>query len=397
MKTDFTFQPFEAQFLRALSYAYAGGADINECFSTASRIRDGDFTSWYEEWFRLGEALQRQGEQSLAQRHPISARDSFLRASNYYRAAMFFHYKAPIDPKLVRAYECHRDAFQKAIDLFSIPVEKVEIPYENTTLSGYFYRQEQTRPTIIANTGYDGTHQENYFCIVKPALERGYNVLAFDGPGQGSSLIKKKLFMRHDWENVISPVVDFLLSRTDVMPNQIGLIGQSWGGYLCPRAAAFENRLSALIANPGQYNALLRLESLIPQLKELIASDQIDMLNKLAMQRMSDKAIQFMFESKMFVHGIATAGEMIKEWSLYNLTDVAGQIRCPTLVIDSENEMFSKGQAKMLYDALRCEREYLFLSGAAGEHCQMGAISTFYREAFDWMPFVPSERLAGIR
>ena len=36
------------------------------------------------------------------------------------------------------------------------------------------------------------------------ALERGYNVLIFDGPGQGGALVVQKLPMRPDWENVVT-------------------------------------------------------------------------------------------------------------------------------------------------------------------------------------------------
>jgi dienelactone hydrolase len=38
-------------------------------------------------------------------------------------------------------------------------------------------------------------------------------------------------------------VVDYLLSRPDVDPERIALIGLSFGGYLAPRAATAEHRL----------------------------------------------------------------------------------------------------------------------------------------------------------
>jgi hypothetical protein len=43
-------QDFDGQLLRALSYTAYGGADIGECFETASRIKEGDRSSWYEAW-----------------------------------------------------------------------------------------------------------------------------------------------------------------------------------------------------------------------------------------------------------------------------------------------------------------------------------------------------------
>ena len=50
---------------------------------------------------------------------------------------------------------------------------------------------------------------------------------------------------RPDWENVITPAVDFLRARPDVDAERIALIGLSFGGYLAPRAATAEQRLAA--------------------------------------------------------------------------------------------------------------------------------------------------------
>ena len=92
------------------------------------------------------------------------------------------------------------------------------------------------------------------------ALERGYHALIFEGPGQGSMLFERQIPFRPDWENVITPVVDYLRSRPDVDPARIALTGWSLGGELAIRAAAFEHRLAAVVADPGipQHLALLR-------------------------------------------------------------------------------------------------------------------------------------------
>ena len=46
------------------------------------------------------------------------------------------------------------------------------------------------------------------------------------------------MYFRHDWEAVITPVVDFLASRDDVDDDRIVLHGISQAGYWAPRAAA---------------------------------------------------------------------------------------------------------------------------------------------------------------
>jgi alpha-beta hydrolase superfamily lysophospholipase len=71
---------------------------------------------------------------------------------------------------------------------------------------------------VIALNGYDGTAEELYSLNVAAALARGYNALAFDGPGQGAALLQRGITMRPDRENVIGPVMDHLLERRTSTP-----------------------------------------------------------------------------------------------------------------------------------------------------------------------------------
>ena len=89
-------------------------------------------------------------------------------------------------------------------------------------------------------------HWKNYIPqTAAPALERGYNCLTFEGPGQGGVIRKQKIPFRHDWERVVTPVVDYALTRSEVIdPTCIALMGISMGGYLAARAAAFEHRIA---------------------------------------------------------------------------------------------------------------------------------------------------------
>lgn len=41
------------------------------------------------------------------------------------------------------------------------------------------------KPTLIVHGGFDSTLEELYTSAAAPALERGYNCLTFEGPGQG--------------------------------------------------------------------------------------------------------------------------------------------------------------------------------------------------------------------
>ena len=73
------------------------------------------------------------------------------------------------------------------------------------------------------------------------------------------------------------------------------------------------------------------------------------------------------------------------------MADIAHQIQCPTLVMDSENESFSKGQAKLLYNALQCSKTYVLMTDAqgAGEHCGGTSTAQVTQIALDWLDKVP--------
>ncbi len=72
---------------------------------------------------------------------------------------------------------------QPAPEIIEIPSSDGDLP-----LPGYFLRageDDRSRATVILTGGYDGSAEELYFFDGAAALARGYNVLAFDGPGQG--------------------------------------------------------------------------------------------------------------------------------------------------------------------------------------------------------------------
>ncbi|MEU7835508.1 MULTISPECIES: alpha/beta fold hydrolase [unclassified Nonomuraea] len=79
-------------------------------------------------------------------------------------------------------------------------------------------------------------------------------MLTFDGPGQPGTRHHQGLMFRPDWENVVGPVLDHALTRPEVDGTRVALLGCSMGGLLAPRAAAFDQRVAALIALDGVYD-----------------------------------------------------------------------------------------------------------------------------------------------
>ncbi|HEY0117217.1 MAG TPA: alpha/beta fold hydrolase [Cellulomonas sp.] len=255
MRFLFDDESFSFEALRAAGYASRGGADLGEVLAACAAIPDGDEAAWCREWGALAERVHETGLASLAAGHRVSARDALLRASNYYRTAEFYLRADPDhDAESQRLARLSRESFAAAAQLLDVPARRVDIPYEGTTLPGYLFRVDDSgtpRPTVVYHGGFDSTLEESYFAVAKGALERGYHVLAFDGPGQATARRLQGLVFRPDWEQVVSPVVDYALTLPDVDAHRLVLIGTSFGGHLAARAAAFEHRLAALVLNDG--------------------------------------------------------------------------------------------------------------------------------------------------
>jgi pimeloyl-ACP methyl ester carboxylesterase len=240
---------------------------------------------------------------------------------------------------------------------------------------------------LLCTGGYDGTCEELFFIIAGGALERGYNVLIFDGPGQGGALVAQKLPMRPDWENVVTPVVDYLLKRRDVDPARIALYGGSFGGYLAPRAAAFEHRLAACIADAALFDpAALSTKMFPPDIASALAKNDVAVLEPFFNKLQENTTQRFILGRGMWVHGAATPWEYFKMFQAYSLVDVARNIRCPTFVDEAENDR-RRGGGKDLYNALKCPKEYVLFAASegAGEHCEAGAREVFFQRMFDWL------------
>lgn len=123
-------------------------------------------------------------------------------------------------------------------------------------LPGYFFScgADEPRPLVVAHNGFDGTGEEIWSMVGRAGQERGYHVLAFEGPGQGQVIRELGLPFRPDWERVVGPVLDVAAARPDVRADRIGLLRISMGGVLAPRAAAFDDRIAAVVAFDGVYD-----------------------------------------------------------------------------------------------------------------------------------------------
>ena len=379
---------FDAFGQRAILRTYYEGADFGECLTTMQRIGQGTFDDWHKEWIATADRLVGIGDSCLEKKHQVSAREAYLRATTYYHTSYFPLFGKPLDPRLLAAFERETEAFHKAASLVSPPIEILEIPFEKSTLPAYFIKVDNSgkpRPTVVHTNGYDSNIQEMYFYHALAATRRGYNCLLFDGPGQGRNLIRDAIPMRHDWENVVSPIIDYALSKPEIDPKKIVLVGWSFGGFLAPRAAAFEHRIAALIADPGQWDMRDSILNAFPFSPE----EKHDPLKFKSIEDKlrSDAMLRWKFIQRGFwVHGVDSLDDYLREMLKYEVSSVADQISCPTLITHSEGDPTAKGAPK-LYEALRVQKKLMSFSLAEenGGHCETMARSLYHQRVFDWL------------
>jgi dipeptidyl aminopeptidase/acylaminoacyl peptidase len=207
---------FNEQFGRTLTAAVKGSADLGEALAVAGRIKPGDLTSWATEWTSKADEVLADADHSLSIDDVVSARRAYLRASEYYRQAFFFARTDLDDPSLHTAYSAHVNAFRAAMPLLPHPTTIVDIEHDGVVIHGYLFRPDDSgapRPTIIAPAGYDSTAENGYVLNAAAALERNMNCLVIEGPGQGGVLYERKIPLRHDYEAVLTPAVDWLLAQ----------------------------------------------------------------------------------------------------------------------------------------------------------------------------------------
>ncbi|WP_123054555.1 alpha/beta hydrolase [Clostridium sp. JN-1] len=393
MKHFFKNKQFSFQTMRLLGATAWGAADIGEVLSTAGEIKDGNTESWCAEWTQTAKRLDNFANLCYFSNSFISASESYLRASNYYRTAGFYLHEDHDNSKYLNLYSESLRCFSNVVKLSNLVIEPVKIPYEDIELPGYFYHAKKTKdpsPTIITLNSLDGTKEEMYGFAMS-AVKRGMNCLTFDGPGQGEVIIKHHLVFRHDYEKVITPIVDYLISREEVDKSSIIILGESLGGYLAPRAAAFEHRLKACIANSGIFDLLGdHIPKNLPRKKVFEeAENNMDKYNTELNKIMdNDTNVRWFILHGMYVFGAKSPIELILKCQHYFLKDISNKIQCPTLVTESEGDStFSSNQAKSLYNSLICPKEFMLFTKEEGvnEHCQAGSKLIASERIFNWI------------
>jgi Acetyl xylan esterase (AXE1) len=407
----FTLSDLDFETLFAFGSTGYGCAEFGELVTAVNHINvvGASYQAYYETFVALARRTSKLADDELAAGHTAAARSAYLRASTYYDMCLYFILGTTAAAQEAASYADVQRCWQQATLLFGTPVERVRIPYGNSWLPGYLLKPDNRpvhRPTIILNNGEDAQNITLYCYGGADAIERGYNALIFEGPGQGSMLFERQVPFRYDWENVITPVVDYLRSRPDVDPRRVVPNGSSMGGELVIRAAAFEHRLAAVISDPGILSIWLSWQTGEKAITRLFANGATkEQVNAAWQQKIIpnlDAADRYNIAKRAEGYGrqfllAARAGKVFRDLydfghtvMKFSCADVAGQVTAPTLVTSYAGDQLvipASGQAPELYKRLRCDKTRYEFTAAQGaqDHCAPMAPQTRNQVVFDWL------------
>ncbi len=355
-----------------------GAASIGEIDQIGQKLKAhvGDNEKWWEEWTAMAKRIEGFGDVEEAKGHGLTASAYHLRAAMYYFCGERFI------PPSERKWETYRSClrcFRKGIARRFPNIERVEVPFEGTTLPAWFLKADVQGPAPTA-VMFDGLDNAKEMSVLFGGVEfskRGIHTLAIDGPGQGEALRLQGIPSRYDYEVPARAAYEYLLKRPEVDAKRVAVAGFSMGGYYAPRAAAMEPRFAACVAWGGHWDYH---ESWVRRRK--------------IMQTGGTKLSAPQFQLP-WVLGMPDMDACMKKLENYRLESVAGKITCPFYCIHGANDNIVPLEfAQKLYDAVSSKDKTLKVLTAhdgGSEHCQEDNRQVGNNLIADWL----AERLGG--
>lgn len=325
----------------------------------------------------------------LALAENASWQGHILRAGFYFRSADFF--MRPGDPDRKRA----RDNFVRAVrSVYGLDQrERLAIPYADGQVEGllpaYRFTPVQSAGTIVFFGGFDSYIEEltSAFLYLRDA---GYEVIAFEGPGQGGALNDAGLPITAAWHKPVKAVLDyFVLDR-------VTLVGLSMGGCLVLRAAAFEPRVERVVAYdiyPDSLDVTLRQVNSLQRgmLNALLNLRAAAVVNARA-SRLAKKSpvAEWGIQEGMHVTGTASPYEFLRTIKQFNTVDVSTRVTQDVLLLaGSEDHLVPMEhlyqQIKLLRNARSISVRLFARNESAANHCQVGNYGLAFATIVNWL------------
>ena len=297
------------------------------------------------EFARAAIRREQQAREAEDAGHLAEARDHFYIAACFYTNAMWAVYEDR-NPRRISWQERKRACYDEFIRYAGRPIERVELPYQGKLIHALLHlppgmKAGEKVPCVMYIPGMDGVKEDNP-ATGDPFLERGIAVLAIDGPGQGQTREGGLTCTASNYADAGRLACDYLVNRSEIDPNRLGILASSMGSYWAPRVVAEEKRfkacaVSGVCMEPGQY-AIFNMSS--PTFK----------LNYMYMSGYNDEDAFDEFAKTLTLKGVTAkitcpymvvAGEDDEHCDMKFVYELMGEIPAPKLLYVFEGERHS--------------------------------------------------------
>ena len=333
----------------------------------------GEEITGYEDWKSV---LAGHAERALAE-------NRLMDAAFFFRAAQFFALKE--DPDNDRLYLRFVEVFEEAVA--GQGFERHDVPYDGAILPAMRLSAGTPSPigTVVMHGGFDSFIEE-FYSMMLWFSHQGYDIIVFDGPGQGNAQRTHGLVFDYQWEKPVRAVLDHFHLE------EITLIGLSMGGYLCLRAAAFEPRIRRVIASSVPFDYSQFTNAIGQMLMKLFFTRLTGFTNRQARKRMAkDSFYNWYMSSVMHITGKETPVEalyQILEMNEKNLhsPDIVQDVLLLTGKRDHTVPFKMHGkQIKALTNARSVTGRVFTAEDHADMHCQVGNVGLALQTMHEWI------------
>lgn len=388
---------FNFQMLISLgSIPYSAG----DVLAAARLIEPNNFYSFNSTFYELAVGKMAAASAAAAAQSPVNAQNTYFAASNYFRSADFYLHGNWSDPLIDSYWVNQTECFNKAIATLPVPGKRVTLTSDGFNTIGIYFapnKLPQKRPTLIIVQGYDAAQEDSYMQMGAAAVQRGWNVLTLEGPGQPTVRRNQGLGFIPDYEKVVTPAVDYLAKRPDVDMDRLALAGISMGGYLVARAAAFEPRIKAVVLDDGVWSVFDSITvGFPPQLLQLYTSGNQSAFDTIINDAIvyntsASSSARWGIDQGLWSFKTHSTYDLLKQSTAYVFQPIADKINVPVLVNNAADDADFPGQAIKVYNELKSLNKSVTLhdfTGPASYHCQAGDFETANAVIFGWLESV---------
>ena len=332
------------------------------------------FEKWIEIFSALGEEYEEKGEH--------------LKAAFCYYSAMFYTSFAVQSGNGVLS---KRDLYEKSRMMYdryysAFPELCFEyVPFQGGRLPVYYSVQENAKGTIIFHGGYDSIIQE-FLCLYKYFRALGYDIYFYEGSGQGEVLMRSGIRMDAEWEHCTGAVLDHFGL------NDVTIIGISLGGYLAPRAAAYDKRISRVVMCDLIYDFYGAIINKFGDKGKYF--DKLVSHPKNPVWRSVNKKLKQNFFTNWLIdqgysvfEGVNTPCEYFEYIKRFNTRGISPMLTQDVLVLAGASDLYTvyyDEQIKALTNARSVTWRIFTEEECADHHCQVGNIGLLLETITTW-------------